>query len=410
MLICMMNVTTKVLDRASHEVTDLVSPSAMARALARRQTPTPPNKSHQAPQTPAAAPATTHHKTPARTLFVFTRQWAALMTAGIPVLQAFELLQQTVVGSKATQTSFVATLQMIQTDVQAGASLHIAFQKHPRAFNSLYCSLLQAGESAGILDTLLCRLADNLEAKHAMHSKLQNALLYPACILGVASLVVTVIMVWVVPIFEDVFLNMGAVLPSPTQYLINISTFLQQWGAWGIALFISFGVIGLRAHKRSARFRLRLASFWLRLPILGPLIQSHDTTQWAQTLSSLLHAGIPILEAIGPAASASGSVHLQSNAAELRRLLQEGTALSHAMSKSKLFSNMMVQMCSIGEETGSLARMLEDAAQMMMADFHQRIAHGTTLIEPVLMVFLGSAIGGILIALYLPIFNLGQVF
>jgi type IV pilus assembly protein PilC len=173
---------------------------------------------------------------------------------------------------------------------------------------------------------------------------------------------------------------------------------------------LSIIVFSVHLYKKSPPFRLQLATFWLKLPVLGLLLQSHFTAQWAQTLSSMLHAGIPILEAVGPAASASGSMPLQGNASELRRLLQEGTGLSHAMSKSNLFSNIMVQMCSIGEETGSLAKLLDDAAQLMVADFHQRIAHGTTLIEPVLMVFLGGAIGSILIALYLPIFNLGQVF
>jgi type IV pilus assembly protein PilC len=377
---------------------------AMARAMARRHSPLQQRHAH---------PAVSHKvrlKIPARTLFVFTRQWAALMKGGIPILQAFELLQQTVVGSAVTQKSFAEILQNIQTEVQSGASLDIAFQQYPRIFNSLYCSLIQAGESAGILDTLLSRLADNLEAQHAMQSKLQNATLYPACILGVAGLVVTVIMVWVVPIFQEVFLNMGATLPSATQSLISVSLFIQHWGIWALFLFLSLLALSLAAYRRSNVFRLHWETLTLKLPILGGLRQSHFSAQWAQTLASLLQAGIPILEAIGPAASASGSVNLQNKASELRRLLQEGTGLSHAMSKSKLFSNMMVQMCSIGEETGSLTTLLEDASHFMKADFQQRIAHGTTLIEPLLMVFLGGAIGSILIALYLPIFNLGQVF
>lgn len=377
---------------------------AMARAMARRHTPLQQHHAHP------AVSQKVHLKIPARTLFVFTRQWAALMKGGIPILQAFELLQQTVVGSAVTQKSFAEILQNIQTEVQSGASLDIAFQQYPRIFNSLYCSLIQAGESAGILDTLLSRLADNLEAQHAMQSKLQNATLYPACILGVAGLVVTVIMVWVVPIFQEVFLNMGATLPSATQSLISVSLFIQHWGIWALFLFLSLLALSLAAYRRSIVFRLHWETLTLKLPILGGLRQSHFSAQWAQTLASLLQAGIPILEAIGPAASASGSVNLQNKASELRRLLQEGTGLSHAMSKSKLFSNMMVQMCSIGEETGSLTTLLEDASHFMKADFQQRIAHGTTLIEPVLMVFLGGAIGSILIALYLPIFNLGQVF
>jgi type IV pilus assembly protein PilC len=371
--------------------------AAMARAMARRAPP-----SH-------AAQASSHSISP-HTLAVFTRQWSALMSAGIPLVQAFELLSQSAVGSVRAQHAFVQILQQLQQDVSAGCALHVAFQKHPHAFDSLYCSLLQAGESAGILDKLLNRLANTLETNKLLKTKVQNALIYPACILAVALGVVMVIMVWVVPLFEEVFKSMGALLPQPTQYLVGISRWLVQWGLLVLAALGGAGALSWRAYRRSHALKLGWETVICRLPLLGPLVQGSRTAKWSFTLAALLEAGIPLSEALMPAAAASGSVQLQVNARQLIRHIQEGSGLSVAMSKSKLFPPVLVQMCAIGEETGSMAGLLEKAAQLMLADLNQRIAQLTTLIEPVLMVLLGSVIGAMLLALYLPIFNLGQVF
>lgn len=368
--------------------------AAMERALARR-----------APQSQASS-----HRIPAKTLAVFTRQWSALMSAGIPLVQAFELLSQSGVGSARTQQSLRQIVGQLQQDVNAGCTLHAAFQKHPSAFDSLYCSLLQAGESAGILDKLLNRLADTLEANLRLKDKVHNALIYPACILAVAASVVMVIMVWVIPLFEEVFQSMGAALPSATRMLILVSHWAGQWGL--VLVLMMAGVFGicLRAIHRSQALQWRCESMLCAVPVLGPLAQSNRTSRWAQTLSALLEAGIPISEALTPAAAASGSVQLQTNAAQLVQHIQEGSALNVAMSKSKLFPTVLIQMCAIGEETGTLPHLLEKAAQLMVADLNQHILQLTTLLEPMLMVLLGLVIGGILIALYLPIFSLGQVF
>jgi type IV pilus assembly protein PilC len=368
--------------------------SAMARALARR-----------APQTQVSS-----HRIPAKTLAVFTRQWSALMSAGIPLVQAFGLLSQGVVGSARTQQSLKQIVDQLQQDVNAGCSLYVAFQKHPSAFDSLYCSLLQAGESAGILDKLLNRLADTLEANLRLKDKVQNALIYPACILVVAAGVVMVIMVWVIPMFEEVFQSLGAALPLATRLLMLAS----HWaGQWGLFLFLSMACtifICLRVIQRSPALQWHCESMLCAVPVLGPLAQSNRTSRWAQTLSALLEAGIPISEALGPAAASSGSVQLQTIAAQLVQHIQEGSALNVAMSKSKLFPTVLIQMSAIGEETGTLPQLLEKAAQLMVADLNQHILQLTTLLEPMLMVLLGLVIGGILIALYLPIFSLGQVF
>lgn len=377
--------------------------AAMARALARRM----PLVSSLANPSNAMV---SNHSIPAKTLAVLTRQWSALLSAGIPLVQAFELLGQSAVGSVRTRQTLQKILHQLQKDVSAGCALHIAFQKHPRTFDTLYCSLLQAGESAGILDKLLNRLADTLEANKLLKTKIQNALIYPACILAVACGVVMVIMVWVVPMFEEVFRSMGAALPRPTQYLVGASRWFAQWGLLLTAVLTVAVGMSFRAHHQSHAVKLAWETAICRLPLLGHLIQSSRTAKWTLTLSALLEAGIPISESLLPAAAASGSPQLQANAVHLIRHIQEGSGLSVAMSKSKLFPEVLVQMCAIGEETGALASLLEKAAQLMVNDLNQHIAQLTTLLEPVLMVFLGGLIGGILIALYLPIFNLGQVF
>ena len=368
--------------------------AAMERALKRRQPPT----------------QVSLHRIPAKTLAVFTRQWSALMIAGIPLVQAFQLLGQSAVGSRQTRQSWVQILQQLQQDVSAGSALHLAFQKHPHTFNSLYCSILQAGESAGILDTLLVRLANTLEAHAQLKAKVQHALIYPACILLVACGVLSVILIWVVPLFEAVFQSMGAALPNATQHLIHISRWLSQWGLAGLALLGCTAICLHRAHRQSLRMRLAWESVTCAMPLMGSLMQSHRAAKWALTLSALLEAGIPISEALQPAADASGSVQLQTYTSQLMQHIQEGSGLNLAMSKSKLFPSVLIQMCAIGEETGSLALMLEKAAQLLMADLNQHIAQLTTLLEPLLMVLLGGLIGGMMVALYLPIFNLGQVF
>jgi type IV pilus assembly protein PilC len=370
--------------------------AALSRAVARRQSP----------------PVTTHPSkpVPAKTLSVFTRQWAALMSAGIPLSQAFELLSQSIVGTRATQKTFGAILQTLRSDVNAGQSLHSTFQKHPHVFNQHYCSLLYAGESAGILDTILDRLADTLEAQATLKAKLKNALLYPASILTIAVLVLVLILLWVVPVFEDVFKSMGATLPWATQILIDLSFWLGHWAGVLSGTFFVFMALLRWSHQKSLRFQINFEKMLFAMPIVGPLLQTAMVVKWSQTLSALLQAGVPLAEALTPASAASVSPNLAQATLELTMRIQEGHSLSKAMSKSKLFSAMTIQMCAIGEETGSLDSMLQRAAKLMESDVNQQIGNLSTLLEPIIMVMLGSLIGGILLALYLPIFNLGQVF
>ncbi|MEY3139334.1 MAG: Type secretion system protein, partial [Pseudomonadota bacterium] len=318
-------------------------------------------------------------------------------SAGIPLSQAFELLSQSIVGNRATQKAFGNTLQTLRNEVNAGQSLHTAFQKHPQVFNQHYCSLLHAGESAGILDKILSRLADTLEAHATLKAKLKNALIYPASILVIAVIVLVVILLWVVPVFEDVFKSMGASLPWATQQLINMTLLVL------IALLH-------RVHHRSLKLQIIFEKMAFLSPVVGALLQTAMVVKWAQTLSALLQAGIPLAEALAPASAATASPNLAQATLAMTQSIQEGHSLSKAMSKSNLFSAMTIQMCAIGEETGSLDTMLERTAKLMESDLNQHIGNLSTLLEPVIMVVLGTLIGGILLALYMPIFNLGQVF
>ena len=369
---------------------------AMRRALARRQ--------------PLQAQIVSSQKVPSKTLNVFTRQWAALMRAGIPLAQAFDLLSQSAVGSSSVRKHFASTLQSLRTDVLSGQSLHKAFQKHPKVFDALYCNLLHAGESAGILEKVLSRLADTLEAQALLKAKLKNAIIYPCSILVVSCGVITVIMLWVIPIFEEVFKSMGASLPWATQCLVDTSHLVSEW-AWAIGLAMALlALLSQQLHTRSLAFRMASEHAMFALPVLGPLCQAAMNVRWAHSLSALLEAGMPLANAVFPAGGATLSPNIQSFTPLLAKQLQEGNSLHKAMSKSGLFSPMLVQMCAIGEETGSLDNMLLRAAQLMESDVNQGLGNLSTLLEPILMVVLGIAIGGILIALYLPIFNIGQVF
>jgi type IV pilus assembly protein PilC len=370
--------------------------AALTRAMARREA--------------VSASVIKSKAVPAKTLSVFTRQWSALMSAGIPLSQAFELLSQSIVGPRSAQQSFATTLQSLRADIHAGQSLYTAFQKHPQVFNQHYCSLLHAGEVAGILDKILDRLADTLEAHAILKAKLKNALIYPASILVIAVMVLVVILLWVVPVFEDVFKSMGASLPWATQQLIQLSSWMSHWASALTGALLMLAALLRWAHQRSLKFQIISEKMTFATPILGPLIQAAMIVKWAQTLSALLQAGTPLAEALSPASAASGSPNLNQTTRHLIQHIQEGHSLSKAMSKSNLFSTMTIQMCTIGEETGSLDTMLERAAQLMESDVNQQIGNLSTLLEPIIMVVLGTLIGGILLALYLPIFNLGQVF
>ena len=339
-----------------------------------------------------------------RLLGPLTRQLATLLQAGVPLLQALSLLQQ-----GAGTGGWTHTLQALSQEVSAGHSLHAAMARQPQAFSALYRQMVAAGEIAGDLTGSLQRLADMLERNEALRARLRAALMYPALVLLVCLAVVGLILIWVVPVFEDVFRSFGAALPWPTQAVV-----LASRGLASAAPALWAGAALAAVLLRTTPVRQRLWPAWqnglLRLPLLGDLVRQSVLARWSQTLASLLTSGIPLAEALLPAGLASGHPAYVRASRRLQRRIAQGSSLHEAMAGHPRFPVQLVQMCMIGEETGTLAVMLGRAGQALASDFETRLQGLNTLLEPLIIVFLGLTIGSILVAMYLPIFQLGQVF
>jgi type IV pilus assembly protein PilC len=335
---------------------------------------------------------------------LFTRQLATMMKAGVPLLQSFDI-----VGRGNTNTSVTRLLNDVRTDVEMGTSLSAAFRKHPLYFNSLYCNLVEAGESAGILETLLDRLAVYMEKTEAIKSKIKSALMYPSAVIIVTFVVIAVIMIFVVPAFKDVFSSFGADLPAPTLLVMAISEIFVQW--W----WLIFGLIGggiyffLQAWRRSPRIQMAMDRIMLRLPIFGVLVEKSCIARWTRTLSTMFAAGVPLVEALDSVGGASGNAVYALATDKIQQEVSTGTSLTSAMTSTNVFPSMVLQMCAIGEESGSIDHMLGKAADFYEEEVDEMVAGLSSLMEPIIIVFLGVIIGGIVVAMYLPIFQLGQV-
>ena len=338
-------------------------------------------------------------------LATMTRQWAAMLKAGVPVVQALTMLCQSM-----PHKSLVRVMQTVLSDVTSGIALHDALARHPRAFSSLFVHMVQAGESAGILDDIMERLSQTLEKNEALRSKIRSALMYPIAVLLVAMGILVLILMWVVPVFEDVFQSLGAPLPWSTQVVVRLSDSLLH--TWPAALAMLILPIWVAQHKGPAasRFRLWAAQWFLRWPVLGPLLTTSIVARWSQTLSALLSAGVPLTEALGPTAQACDHPVFERATFQLQRRVAQGSSLSEAMGQTERFPAMIVQLCATGEETGALDTLLGRAGSLMVTELDDQVNGLTSLLEPLIIVVLGGLIGAILVAMYLPIFNLGQVF
>ena len=335
---------------------------------------------------------------------IFTRQLATMMKAGVPLLQAFDI-----VGRGNPNPSVTRLLNDIRTDVETGTSLSTAFRKYPLYFDNLYCNLVEAGEAAGILDQLLDRLAVYMEKTEAMKSKIKSALMYPISVLVVAFVVTAVIMIFVVPAFKEVFSNFGADLPAPTLVVIAISEiFVNYW-------WLIFGGIGggfyffMQSWRRSVKMQQFMDRLLLKMPIFGVLVDKSCTARWTRTLSTMFAAGVPLVEALDSVGGAAGNWVYESATIKIQQEVSTGTALTAAMTNSNLFPSMVLQMCAIGEESGSIDHMLGKAADFYESEVDDMVAGISSLMEPIIIVILGTVIGGIVVAMYLPIFKLGQV-
>ena len=335
---------------------------------------------------------------------LFTRQMATMMRAGVPLLQAFDI-----VGRGNTNPSVTKLLNDIRGDVETGTSLNAAFRKFPMYFNSLYCNLIEAGESAGILETLLDRLATYMEKTEAIKAKIRSALMYPAAVVIVAAIVVTVIMIFVIPAFKDVFKSFGADLPAPTLIVMGISDFFVAY--WWLIFIIVFGggYFFLQAWKRSENMQRFMDRALLRMPVFGSLIDKSCVARWTRTLSTMFAAGVPLVEALDSVGGASGNSVYAIATEKIQQEVSTGTSLTNAMTNANVFPSMVLQMCAIGEESGSIDHMLGKAADFYEAEVDEMVAGLSSLMEPIIIVFLGTLIGGIVVSMYLPIFKLGQV-
>jgi len=334
---------------------------------------------------------------------LFTRQLATMMKAGVPLLQCFDIV------SKGAANPAVSRLLIeIKTEVETGSSLAQAFRKYPLYFDALFCNLVQAGEQAGILETLLDRLATYKEKILAIKSKIKSALFYPIAIIVVAFIITAVIMIFVIPAFKEVFSNFGADLPAPTLFVMAISDWFVSY--WYIIFPVIIGaVIGfLEAWKRSLPVQIFMDRLMLKLPVFGDLVLKSTIARWTRTMATMFAAGVPLVEALDSVGGASGNYVYLMATKRIQQEVSTGTSLTLAMQNSGVFPNMVLQMCSIGEETGALDGMLGKVADFYEAEVDDAVEALSSLMEPMIMVVLGTLIGGMVIAMYLPIFKMGQ--
>ncbi len=335
---------------------------------------------------------------------LFTRQLATMMKSGVPLLQAFDIAMK---GSGNPALSRL--LNEVRNDVETGSSLAQAFSKHPVHFDKLFCNLVHAGEQAGILDNLLDRIATYKEKILAIKSKIKSALFYPAAVIVVAALVISVMMLFVIPEFKNVFTSFGADLPAPTLMVIAMSDFFVDY--WYILFGIVIGtIVGISyMYKRSAKMQILVDRAVLKLPVVGDIIMKATVARWTRTLSTMFAAGVPLVEALDSVGGASGNYVYLKATRQIQNEVSGGTSLTVAMQNASVFPTMVVQMVSIGEESGQLDSMLSKSADFYEQEVDDAVGGLSQLLEPIIMVFLGTVIGGLVVAMYLPIFKLGSV-
>ena len=336
-------------------------------------------------------------------LTIFTRQLAVMMKAGVPLLQAFDI-----VGRGHANPSVGKLLLDIKTDVETGSSLGQAFRKYPRYFDALFCNLVAAGEQAGILDNLLDRLATYKEKILAIKGKIKSALFYPISIIVVALVVTAVIMIFVIPVFKDLFKGFGADLPGPTLVVMAISDWmLASW--WWLFPGIGFGIwFFLNTWKRSTTMQRFMDRLILRVPVFGDVIRKASIARWCRTLSTMFAAGVPLVESLDSVAGAAGNFVYYDATKKIQTDVSSGTGLTISMGNTGVFPSMVLQMVAIGEESGALDAMLSKVADFYEQEVDEAVDSLASLMEPMIMVVLGVLIGGIVVAMYLPIFKMGQ--
>jgi type IV pilus assembly protein PilC len=347
--------------------------------------------------------STSGKKVTEKDISLFTRQLATMLKSGVPLLQAFDI-----VGKGHSNPSVARMLMDIKTEVETGSSLETAFRKYPLHFDDLFCNLIGAGEAAGILDNLLDKIAAYKEKILAIKSKIKSALFYPVSIIVIAFVITAVIMIFVIPAFKELFKSFGADLPTPTLIIMGISDWFVAWW-WAIFSIVGGGLYTFFYFwKRNKKMQRTMDIIMLKLPIFGNLIRIATIARWARTLATMFAAGVPLVESLDSVAGAAGNAVYYEATKAIQRDVAAGNSMTSAMTSTGVFPNMVLQMVSIGEEAGSIDSMLNKVADFFEAEVDDAVEALSSLMEPVIMVVLGTLIGGMVIAMYLPIFKMGQ--
>jgi type IV pilus assembly protein PilC len=343
-------------------------------------------------------------KVTAEDIALFARQLATMLSAGIPMVQAFEII-----GVGNDKPAVQKLVLAVKNDIETGSSLHQALAKHPLYFDDLFVNLVEAGEHAGALETVLDKIATYKEKTEALKKKVKKALFYPAAVLAVAIIVTVVLLLFVIPQFESLFKGFGADLPAFTQFVVNMSRWMQAKG-WLLLLIVVAVVIGFGYfYKRSRPLRQFIDKMSLGIPVIGPILRKSAIARYARTLATMFGAGVPLVEAMKSVAGATGNIVYQDAVLRMRDEIATGMRMQRAMENTGLFPNMVVQMIAVGEESGSLDEMAGKVADFYEADVDAAVDALSSLLEPLIMVILGVLVGGLVIAMYLPIFKLGAV-
>jgi type IV pilus assembly protein PilC len=333
-------------------------------------------------------------------LVVFTRQFSTMIDAGLPLVQGL-----TILAEQSENPTFKAILKEITKDVEGGSTLAEAMRKHGKVFDDLFVNLVAAGEVGGILDTILRRLATFIEKAEKLKSKIKGAMTYPAVVVAIAILVIAVILIFVIPVFEDMFKSFGSALPGPTQLVVNLSRFMKGNFHW-VILGLGAAVYSFKRYRHTQKGRKQTDALFLKLPIFGDLLKKTAVARFTRTLGTMISSGVPILDALEIVAKTSGNVIIEEILYEVRGSIAEGQTIAEPLSENDIFPGMVIQMIAVGEATGALDSMLEKIADFYDEEVDAAVAALTSMLEPLLMLFLGGSIGGLVIAMYLPIFGM----
>jgi len=335
-------------------------------------------------------------------IVIFTRQFSTMIDAGLPLVQGL-----TILAEQSENPTFKGVLKGINRDVEGGSTLAEAMKKHPAVFDDLFVNLVAAGEVGGILDTILRRLAEYIEKNERLKAQIKGAMTYPIVVMAIAIIVIAVILIFVIPVFEDMFKSFGSALPLPTQIVVNMSRFMKSNFIWIILAFVAVGFL-FKKYRASKGGRRTTDNLSLKLPIFGDMLKKVAVARFTRTLGTMIQSGVPILDALEIVARTSGNIILEEILFEVRGSIAEGQTIAEPLSENDIFPGMVIQMISVGEATGALDTMLEKIADFYDEEVDTAVEALTSMLEPLLMLFLGGAIGGLVIAMYLPIFSMAS--